>query len=348
MIKKISALLFIGFSLLTLNCGRDKPIAGGQRDIIVVLAEVETRNKIEKPLEEALSRVVFIPTTETIYELKFGLPENLPSYIYGKNILLVGPLDGLSESSKLISSLLTESAQDMVRSKKAFIFEKENPWAIGQYLLIITTPGKPDLAQIIDRNSDVIFNYFEEASLKRAKWLIFSAGRLEEKEEKLREKLNFSLELPTGFYWFGEDSIKTFAKFVRKFPYRLISVGWKESTIDSITFEDGCNMRDSIGKLYFENDMVDRKETKIVKVNHLQREGYKLEGIWRNDEKVMGGPFRTYFLNDTIQKRCYIIDIHIYAPAKKKWFFLKELEGVVSTFETYPEKDSKKKVGSGQ
>jgi hypothetical protein len=340
--RRISILLLTSLLLLGSNCGSHKPTAGGQRDIIVVLADRGTRNKIEDGLEKALSRVVFIPTTETIYELRFGLPENLPSYIYGKNILLVGPLDGLSESSKLISSLLTENAQEMVRNQKAFIFEKENPWAIGQYLLIITTPGKPDVAQIIDKNSDVIFNYFEEASLKRAKWLIYSAGRLEEKEKKLKEKFNFTLELPTGFYWYGEDSIETFAKFVRKFPYRLISVGWQENTMDSITFEDACSIRDSIGKLYFENDMVDREETKGGKLTYLNREGYKLEGIWRNDEKIMGGAFRTYFLNDTLQERCYIIDIHVYAPAKKKWFYLKELEGVASTFETYPEKISKK------
>lgn len=338
--RRIPVLLLISILPLALNCGRDKPIAGGQRDTIVVLAERETMNKIEDGLEKALSRVVFIPTTETIYELKFGLPENLSSYIYGKNLLLVGPLDGLSESSKLISSLLTENAQEMVRNKKAFIFEKENPWAIGQYLLIITTPGEPELAQIIDKNRDILFDYFEKASLKRAKWLIYSAGRLEEKEKKLREKFNFTFELPTGFYWYGEDSIETFVKFVRKYPYRLISVGWEEHIMDSITFEDACNIRDSLGNLYFENDAVDREETKGKHATHLNREGYILEGIWRNDEKIMGGPFRTYFLNDTRQQRCYIIDIHIYAPSKKKWFYLKELEGVISTFETYPVKDS--------
>jgi len=334
--KRMILIVFLCSTLLFVGCKNRQITAGGQRDTIVVLSENNNWLKTKDALTDALGRDVFTPNRETVYELVHGLPENLSSYIYGKNILIIGYLDTSSEASNLISTLLTADAQQLVREGKNFIFEKENPWAFGQYLLIISSPGKPELNTIIEQSKNTIFDNFEKASYERAKWLIYSAGRDEKKEKKISKLFNFSLELPVGFLWIGEDSIKTFVKLVRKYPFRLISFGWKEKMIDSISYDKACRMRDSIGLLYLDNDKIERTMTKGKMVDFLGRNVYKLDGIWENDENVMGGPFRTYFFNDTLQNRSYIIDIHIFAPGKKKWFYLKELEGVVSTFKTYP------------
>lgn len=339
--KKTIILLIIASILFWYGCKKRLPNAGGQRDIIVVLAEDSDWDKTKDALEDALERDVFTPNRETIYYLLHGLPENLPSYFYGKNLILIGNLEGLSEASKLISNLLTDNAINKVKKKEAFIFEKDNPWAFSQYLLIITTPGKPELVDIIKKNRDVIFNYFENASSERAKYLIYSAGRVKAKEEKLKNEFFFSIDLPFGFFWAGEDSLKTFAKFVRHYPFRSISIGWQDKLLDSISWNDACRIRDSIGTLYFENDLIVKDMTKGKHVEFLERGGYKLEGIWENDEKIMGGPFRTYLFNDSLHNRSYIIDIHVFAPGKKKWFYLKELEAIASTFRTYPLRDSK-------
>jgi len=336
--KKIMILFLLADIVFLYGCDKKQLVAGGQRDVIVVLSEDDNWSKTKDALKEALERDVFTPNRETIYQLMHGLPENLNSFIYGKNLLLVGYLNGLSEASKLISTLLTDEAQEMVQKRQAFIFDKENPWAVGQYLLVIVSPGKPELKDIIEENKDVIFNYFERASLKRAKWLIYSAGREKQKEKKLEDQFGFSVELPTGFYWKGEDSIKTFVNLVRQFPFRLISIGWKDKEVQKTSFERMLQMRDSIASLYLDKDIIDRNMTKGMDVEFLERKAYKIEGIWKNDEKVMGGPFRTYFFNDSAQKRFYVIDIHVYAPGRKKWFYLKELEAVASTFQTYPVK----------
>ncbi len=324
------------FILIVSGCKKEQIIAGGQRDIILVLAEEDDWSKTKGVLKDALERDVYTPNRETIYELMHGLPQNFSSYIYGKNLILIGYLGGLSEASNLISTLLTDNAKEMVQRREAFIFDENNPWAFGQYLLVIASPGKPELVDIIKKNRNTIFNYFEKASYERTKWLIYSAGREKGKEEKLKEEFNFSIDLPIGFYWMGEDSIKTFAKFVRKFPYRLISIGWKKKMVESISFNDACKLRDSIGAFYLDNDIIVKKKTDGKSVEFLGREGYKLEGIWENNEKIMGGSFRTYFFNDTLQQRFYIIDIHVFAPGKKKWFYLMELEGVAETFRTFP------------
>ncbi len=326
---------FLTAIALLSGCSKKQPIAGGQRDVIVVLAQDNIWENTKNNLKKSLEQEVFTPNRETVYELMHGLPENLDSYVYGKNLLLIGYLSAMDESSKLISNLLTDEAKEMVKKKQAFMFDKENPWATGQYLLVIASPGKPKLENIIDENKDIIFDYFEQSSLKRAKWLIYSAGREKEKEEKFESQFAFSVELPIGFFWKEEDSIKTFVKLVRQFPLRLISIGWKDTETEGLSLEKAIQMRDSVASLYFDRDFVDTAMTKGMDVEFLGRKAYKIEGIWKNDDKVMGGPFRTYFFNEPAQKRFYLIDIHVYAPGRKKWFYLKELEAVASTFQVF-------------
>jgi hypothetical protein len=334
--KRFFLVLAVCALIACVGCKRKQLIAGGARDVIVVLAQDRDWARTEQPLRDALEREVFTPNREKIYELLHGQPEMLSSYIYAKNLILVGTLDGTSEASNLIETLLTDEALSKVKQKKAFIFEKENPWAFAQYLMVIASPGEPAPSAIIEKNRDVIFQFFEKSSYKRAKWLIYSAGREKDKEELLRGRSNASLELPIGFYMAAEEEFCTFVTFVRKFPYRLISVGWSDTLLQVLSLDDACRKRDSLGVLYLENDVVAKEKTSGKQVDFLGRKAYKIEGIWENSEKVMGGPFRTYFFNDSLQRRSYIIDLHVFAPGMKKWFYLMELEAVASTFKTEP------------
>jgi hypothetical protein len=334
--KRLLLLLFVLALLISCGCKRKHLIAGGERDVIIVLAQDSEWARIEVPLRKALEREVFTPNREKIYELMHGQPEMLSSYVYAKNLILVGNIGGTTEASNLIETLLTDEALLKVKQKEAYIFEKENPWAHAQYLMVIASPGEPDAAEIIEKNSDIIFQFFEVSSYKRAKWLIYSGGRETENEKALLQKYNISMEIPIGFYMRDEDSIATFVTFVRKYPYRLISVGWSDTMLQVLSLEDACRKRDSLGTRYLEKDSVVKEQTTGRQVEFLGRKAYKVEGIWENNEKVMGGPFRTYFFNDTLQNRSYIIDMHVFAPGKKKWFFLMELEAVASTFKTEP------------
>lgn len=336
--KRLSILLFAVLLLICIcgGCKKKQLIAGGERDVIVVLAQDGEWSRVETQLRKALEREVYMPNREKIYELMHGQPEMLSSYVYAKNLILVGTIGGTSEASNLIETLLTDEALEKVKQQEAYIFEKENPWAFAQYLMVIASPGEPGAAEIIEKNSDIIFQFFERSSHERARWLIYSGGREKEKEKILREQFNISMELPIGFYMREPDSAATFITFVRKFPYRLISIGWSDTSLKILSLEDACRKRDSIATRYFERDSVVKEQTTGRQVDFLGRKAYKIEGIWANNEKVMGGPFRTYFFNDTLQERSYIIDIHVFAPGKKKWFFLMELEAVAATFGAEP------------
>ena len=155
--KRLGIIVCILTLLICYGCNKKQLIAGGERDVIIVLAQDRDWVNLENPLKQALEREVFTPNREKIYELLHGQPEMLSSYVYAKNLILVGNIGGTTEASNLIETLLTEDALLKVKQNEAYIFEKENPWAYAQYLMVIASTGEPSLPEIVEKNSDIIF-----------------------------------------------------------------------------------------------------------------------------------------------------------------------------------------------
>jgi len=69
---------------------------------------------------------------------------------------------------------------------------------------------------------------------------------------------------------------------------------------------------------------VEFKDTKAIRI----------KGVWRND-KIKGGPMGGPFVSYFFQKNgiWYFLDGHVFAPGKKKWPFLEEVDVILNTFE---------------
>jgi len=48
---------------------------------------------------------------------------------------------------------------------------------------------------------------------------------------------------------------------------------------------------------------------------------------------VMGGPFISLCIRAPVLNRNYLIDGLLFAPGKKKWIYLAELEAIVESFQ---------------
>ena len=74
---------------------------------------------------------------------------------------------------------------------------------------------------------------------------------------------------------------------------------------------------------------------KVVDFN--SRYAIRLDGVWQNEKHVMGGPFRSYGFYDENDGRLYMIDLAVYAPGERKYQYIRQLDGIASTFETNAE-----------
>jgi hypothetical protein len=110
----------------------------------------------------------------------------------------------------------------------------------------------------------------------------------------------------------------------------VLSIYWEDSSNQQFTKEYAVKLREKLGKIYLEGDFV---------LDTLLYESYgvfnsypsiKLCGVWQNEEKIMGGPFRSYMFFG--KGKLYFVDLHVFAPGEKKWFLLEQLESIATTF----------------
>lgn len=320
----MSTFLTIYFFISFLSCTSYKPIhAAGKHTEIIVVCREQVYTEIETLLSSSLERIINTPTTEYIFSLNQVTPEKLAQFKYRRNLLIIGLI-----GEDYVDSVLSSGAIKQAMVGKEYVFGAADLFVSRQALLVIYAPTLEKLKTIIKNNSELLFNYFAEEVRRRLKEVLYNDGYQEDLSNDIKTKYGFSINIPLGWKVVQDDY--GFIKLMRRLPDRVISIYWEDDSVNELDKEKTVALRDKIGNQYYDGDQVDISRTNFYWVEFHGLPAGKLEGIWRNDEKVMGGPFRTYFFSTG--GRFYVIDLHVFAPGGKKWRWLQQLEIIVDTF----------------
>ncbi|MDI6839691.1 MAG: DUF4837 family protein [bacterium] len=321
MVKVFAILPF----LILANCVQQykPPHAVGKQTEVVVVSEDVDYSAVDSIIKAALEHVIYTPTTENIFETKKITAKKLPEFRYRRNILIFGLI-----GEPVIDSTLAPDAIKKVMAGEDYIFGAPNLFIDDQCVLVIAAPTVYKLIEVVESNADLIFNYFAEGVRKSIKEALYKGGYQKEIADNLQAKYGFSISIPRG--WVVASDEFGFVSFIRHFPDRIISIYWETCPKEKLNKEKAIAIRDKIGYKYYEGDKVDTLRTKFYWVSFHNMQAAKLDGIWQNDKKVMGGPFRTYILWSGGE--LYVIDMHIFAPGEKKWKWIQQLELICDTF----------------
>ncbi len=313
--------IFLGFILLFSGCKLLPPRAGGKDTEIICVANKEVRNLLSQLLEE----ILYTPSPENRFVLKFVTDENFGIYKYRKNILICEKL-----GEPLIDTLLSREIKEKIKRGEANIFSKDDMWIRGQSVLIVGANNEDELKEIIKEKGDMIKNYFILKIMERFRKMMYEKGFREDLHFKHLTRYGFAIKIPYG--WIVAKDTFNFIKIIRHFPDRVISIYWEGKPRKRyLTKKEAIALRNYIGKNYYNGDFVYEKDLKFYYVKFKGFYAQKMEGIWQNDKEVMGGPFVTYFFST--DKRFYVIDMHVFAPGETKWTRLLQLEVIADTFE---------------
>jgi hypothetical protein len=134
-----------------------------------------------------------------------------------------------------------------------------------------------------------------------------------------------------------------FMSYIRKNPDRLVTLLYRVEPI-----KNPIEFRDSLFSEHFNGDevVVDNisvtseegkasfiKLTSLDTINFRDVKAVQIKGVWKND-KLKGGPMGGPFISYVFQKDglWYFLDGHVFAPGKKKWPFLEEVNIILNTF----------------
>jgi hypothetical protein len=162
-----------------------------------------------------------------------------------------------------------------------------------------------------------------------------------EVEQKIDSVLGCQLELPSGmthyhvgqnFIWVSDDDVPTM---------RNICLYSYPGT--SLRAEESVRKRDSVMQLNIRGEVEDmymHTESKVpVKQKLISWQGRQLlrtEGLWEMEGDMMGGPFVSLAVADTVRKHIVVAEAFVYAPSREKRNLLRQTEAALQTLRTAP------------
>jgi hypothetical protein len=266
----------------------------------------------------------------------------------------VASLDEDSSVGRYIQARLDSTAISSIQAGTSGIMKRPNAWYRKQLVVYLIAPTAEDLITDIHAQGDNLRYAFNEATRDRLTEHMFRRMRQEDLEQVLTDGHRFAVNVQHD-YFIARDT----TNFVRL--RRVLSDTWREIFVyyvdnanpNDLTPEWIIATRDSLTEKYvrgtFEGSYVEidqRRPVTSENIDFLGRFGYETRGLWHMTGDAMGGPLLNYSFYDEGQRRIYMIDGMVFAPAFNKREFLRQMEAIAYTFRTKAEQTASNGPGT--
>ncbi|MEA1913567.1 MAG: DUF4837 family protein [candidate division WOR-3 bacterium] len=330
MTKKLILFLFIFATLIISGCNkRALPQSAGRRDAVILIAP---ENIQTDSLKKVLEQAKYYPSREEVYRVKEFPPSSFDQYKYWRNVIVVGTI-----GKDYVDNLLTEEAKESL-SDYGGLFSEEDLWVKLQSIVVIVGKDAKKTQKLLNQYAETVYQIFRNKEREHFQKVLYMDGYQKKEMEKMEELLGASFKIP---YAYKISRCKgNFMAYIRKDPDRLVTLLYRREPI-----KDPISFRDSLFAKYFKGDSVylnsfpfidEKGDTSYLHLTTIDTVRFKNEwaiwvrGVWQNQKYVMGGPFVCYvFEKDGVW---YFLDGHVFAPGKKKWPYLDEVDIILQTF----------------
>jgi hypothetical protein len=349
-------ILFISLGTLLCFCGTGDnkeylpKATGSPGDIIIVIDSVQWKGPVGEELRNLLSaEVPGLPREESIFNV---IPVHPSDKIYLltqiRNLIYVFTLDQTTPGARRLINEFTPETIDQIKSDTSYyIHVTEDVNSRGQSVMYLFGQTEENLIHHLRENGQNIVDHFNNLERQRLEAKLFKTTSTEGVSEFLKKEQQVSINLPYGykladkqddFIWFRLPELEVDKNiFITWKPYeseyQLLPdslVAWRDATAKEYLFEDPENIASYIlteTEVPF-NPVIARQS----RINN--RYAMELRGLWRTNNKSMGGPFVGYALVDQPRGLVYYIEGFTFSPSKSQREIMRELETILKTFRT--------------
>lgn len=338
------------------GCNSPGKAAVGIEDEILVFSDSLDYVAMEETLNQVFGKVIYTPQPENLFNLEWRDITKINHYKTRKNIIIMAPLDSESNGSIYMRGLLDSTVTDMVKSGKEFVFTKFDEWAKNQLVMVLAANTIDDLKEKVGSNQEDLVYYFQKVSDKRLAEKLYS--HVYERKEIQAQLLNdygWMIYVQIDFHLAKNVPEDNFV-WLRRAPgsdmERWIFVHWIDNaTPEYLNRDSVIALRNRITQKYYRTSD-DRNFVEIAQydeylktseVNFNNRYALMTEGLWRMDDKSMGGPFVNYTFFDEKTNRIYMLDGSLYAPKYYKKKLIQQVDVMLKSFQaSYEISDDRK------
>jgi hypothetical protein len=259
----------------------------------------------------------------------------MENYVYRPRLLLIGILGSATPAASKIKAMLTPQIEERIATGQNYVFKKDDPWAKGQRLLVLSATDLDTLKQRIAGHRDELFNLFQQPLIERTKREMYSLYEQKDLAKTLLEKYGWTLRIQHDYKLYKEFPPEQFVMLRRAWPERWLFVSWQRLDDPSqITLDWVIAWRNRLGARFYENDRVVPIDLTAREVEFAGRRALEVQGLWENEIKVAGGPFKAWAFYDEYTQQAFLVDMAVFVPGQEKVRFLRQMEIMARTFRT--------------
>lgn len=328
---------------------RSLPNATGKSgDVIILMDSLQWKGELGEAVRDIFSQEVpGLPREESTFNVIWVHPsKKIKLLTQIRNLVYVFTLDQASAGTRVITDNLSpETLNNIQTDTSFFLVNKKNEYTKGQEVMYLFGKTTAQLVHHLKRDGQRIQDFFNNAEKERMMASIVKTTSTKNHTELLRKDFGLTLHFPAGyklaqqeknFVWFRSPEAEIDRNFfLARQPYtseyQLLPdsiLAWREGICSTYIFEDPENPQSYITT----EREIPFKPIKAKQINFNGAFAMQLRGLWRTNNKTMGGAFVSYAFVNAADNYLYYLEGFVYAPGKPQRELIREMEAVAQTF----------------
>lgn len=296
-------------------------VSGKAGEIIVVTNKANWESEIGSELRSILaSDYPFLPQKEPAFTLINVSPKDFGNiFQIHRNIIIIN-IDPQLKEAKMIA--------------------QEDIWAAPQTVVRLNAPNEKEVALLIEKNKEKLFNIMSQAERNR----IIRNSKLYE-ESSLRKLVaddfggspyfpkGYSLKKRTeDFTWISYETTYTNQGiFIYRIPYKDST----SLTLDNLIAARNEIMEKNVPGMLENSYMTTSMEQapRLDWIKYKDRNFAEIRGFWEVQNDFMGGPFVAHAFYDKKNSDIIVLEGFVYAPRYDKRNYLRQVESILYSFD---------------
>lgn len=349
----LPALIFVIACSSKKRNSENLPSASGKPgDVIVMMDSLRWKGPLGDELRKIFkAEVPGLPRDEPMFNLIHVHPRiNNTLLTQIRNLVFVFTLEPDSPGSRMLKERFDEETLNRIATDSSFfLYTEKDEFARGQEVMYLFGPSEEQLIKKLRENRQNIQNFFNDLEKKRLLQKIMSTTTTKGITEMLKREYGFELHVPfgykvadtqNGFVWLRQmDAHVDKDVFVSWKPYeseyqflRDSIIAWKDEITRRYIFEDPDNPQSYL----VAETTVPFKPVKVRQTTINGQFAMELRGLWRTNNRTMGGPFISYTVAIPETGKIYYLEGFCFSPGKDQRETIRELEAILSTFRVVP------------
>jgi hypothetical protein len=346
--------LFVFSIALLASCSEEKsaeslpPATGSSGDMYLVMDSLQWEGPLGFLLDSVFNAEMRgLPREEGIFRMRWVDPRKLNFVLkQRRNLIFVTTLDGRGSGASILRKLYSPESLEKIKTDTAlFVTTQSNLFSNGQEVMFLFARTEQDLIEKVSRNSPRLVEYFNKTEVSRLAKSLMKSGRLKGMSTWLQQTYQADLLVPFGyklvernpeFSWVRQMNARDDRNvFIARAPYssqeqfsQANLIKFRNEVCQKYLFEDP-DVSDSYLITETEIPFVPVETRTVSFNNHF---GIEMRGLWRTNNKSMGGPFIGYAMVDEGTQQFYYIEGFTFSPGREQREIMRELEAILSTF----------------